>query len=98
MKTGVSRTTGRQKTKFLLDMCARAAAEMALDPQVISIGILKREELGSTGVAIPHGRIPGRHKPLGILARLKTAGLCCNRWSAVMNARRRLRSNRMTTD
>jgi PTS system nitrogen regulatory IIA component len=60
------------KTKLLQDMCAQAAGEMALDPPVISTGIVKREELGSTGVgsgvAIPHARIPGLHKPPGILA------------------------------
>lgn len=39
--------------------------------------ILKREELGSTGigggVAIPHARMQDVKKPLGILARLNTA-------------------------
>jgi len=48
---------------------------VALDPHVVSAEILKREELGSTGVgsgvAIPHSRIPGLNKPFGIVARLE---------------------------
>ncbi|MGZ5154219.1 MAG: PTS sugar transporter subunit IIA [Burkholderiales bacterium] len=63
------------KTKLLQDLCSQAAGEVALDTDVISTEILKREELGSTGVgsgvAIPHARIPGLEKPFGVLARLK---------------------------
>jgi PTS system nitrogen regulatory IIA component len=63
------------KAKLLQDLCTQAAREVALDPHVVSTEILKREELGSTGVgsgvAIPHARIPGLNKPFGILARLK---------------------------
>jgi PTS system nitrogen regulatory IIA component len=37
--------------------------------------LLKREDLGSTGigggVAIPHARLPELHRPFGLLARLK---------------------------
>ena len=65
------------KVQLLKDLSARAALEVALDPDVISAEILKREELGSTGlgsgVAIPHARIPGLSKPYGVLARLKRA-------------------------
>jgi nitrogen PTS system EIIA component len=63
------------KSKLLRDLCVQAAREVALDPHVVSTEILKREELGSTGVgsgvAIPHARIQGLNKPFGILARLK---------------------------
>ena len=38
------------KTKLLQDMCNQGTGEMALDPQVTSTELLKREELGSTGV------------------------------------------------
>lgn len=63
------------KTKLLNDLCARAAAALDWDAKAISSEILKREELGSTGVgggvAIPHARIPGLKNALGVLARLR---------------------------
>jgi PTS system nitrogen regulatory IIA component len=65
------------KVELLKDLSARAALEAGLDPALVSSAILKREELGSTGlgsgVAIPHARIPSLSKPLGVLARLKRA-------------------------
>jgi nitrogen PTS system EIIA component len=65
------------KVQLLKDLSARAAPEVALEPALVSAEILKREELGSTGlgsgVAIPHARIPGLRKPYGVLARLKRA-------------------------
>jgi nitrogen PTS system EIIA component len=65
------------KVQLLRDLSARAARELALDSALVSTEILKREELGSTGlgsgVAIPHARIPGLSKPCGVLARLKRA-------------------------
>ena len=63
------------KAQLLKDLSARAALEVVLDPALVSAEILKREELGSTGlgsgVAIPHARIPGLGKPYSVLARLK---------------------------
>jgi PTS system nitrogen regulatory IIA component len=63
------------KVQLLKDLSARAAQKVALDPAIVSTEILKREELGSTGlgsgVAIPHARIPGLSKPHGVLVRLK---------------------------
>src|SRR5262249_53459298 len=63
------------KAELLENLCEQAAREVALDPRVVSSEILKREQLGSTGVgagvAIPHARIPGLNEPFGILARLK---------------------------
>jgi PTS system nitrogen regulatory IIA component len=63
------------KAELLENLCKQAAREVALDPRVVSSEILKREQLGSTGVgagvAIPHARISGLNEPFGILARLK---------------------------
>jgi nitrogen PTS system EIIA component len=65
------------KVQLLKNLSARVALEVALDPTLVSAEILKREELGSTGlgsgVAIPHARIPGLSRPCGVLARLKRA-------------------------
>ena len=65
------------KVQLLKDLSARAALEVALDPALVSAEILKREELGSTGlgsgVAIPHARILGLGKLYGSFARLKRA-------------------------
>src|ERR1039458_6552091 len=65
------------KTKLLEDLCRHAASALKVDAEKITADILKREELGSTGmgggVAIPHARIPDVKKPLGLLARLKSA-------------------------
>jgi nitrogen PTS system EIIA component len=65
------------KVQLLKNLSARVALKVALDPTLVSAAILKREELGSTGlgsgVAIPHARIPGLSRPCGVLARLKRA-------------------------
>jgi PTS system nitrogen regulatory IIA component len=65
------------KTKLLEDLCRRAASILKVDAEELSTEILKREELGSTGmgggVAIPHGRIPDVKRPFGLFARLKSA-------------------------
>jgi PTS system nitrogen regulatory IIA component len=46
------------KTRLLTELCKRAAASLQLDADTVSGDILKREDLGSTGVgggvAIPH--------------------------------------------
>jgi PTS system nitrogen regulatory IIA component len=64
------------KTRLLRDLARKAASALGMDPNTISHEILKRENLGSTGlgggVAIPHAKIPGLKKPFGMLARLKT--------------------------
>jgi PTS system nitrogen regulatory IIA component len=63
------------KTRLLTDLCAHAAAALGLDADAVSSTIQKRESLGSTGVgdgvAIPHARIPGLTRALGLLARLQ---------------------------
>jgi len=65
------------KDQLLKDLSTRAAVEVGLDPALVSAEILKREELGSTGlgsgVAIPHARIRGLITPHGVLARLNRA-------------------------
>ena len=64
------------KTRLLEDLCRRAASILKIDAGKITGDILKREELGSTGVgggvAIPHARIADVKKPFGLLARLKS--------------------------
>ena len=65
------------KTRLLQELAARAASALNLDANLISIALLKREDLGSTGtgggVAVPHARIPDLKKPFGTLVRLKHA-------------------------
>jgi PTS system nitrogen regulatory IIA component len=64
------------KTRLLGDLCRRAAATLKLDPGRITTDILKREDLGSTGmgggIAIPHARIADLKKPFGVLATLRS--------------------------
>ena len=68
---------GSNKTQVLENLCRRAASTLKVDANKITADILKREELGSTGmgggVAVPHARIADVKKPFGILARLKSA-------------------------
>jgi PTS system nitrogen regulatory IIA component len=59
----------------LQEFAAKAAASLNLRVDQIAPYLLKREELGSTGVgggaAIPHARLPDLHWPYGLLAKLK---------------------------
>src|SRR5215472_15007828 len=63
------------KSALLHDLAHRAALVLKVDDDVVFGALLKREELGSTGmgngVAIPHVRLEQVKKPFGILARLK---------------------------
>jgi PTS system nitrogen regulatory IIA component len=63
------------KRLLLQEFAARAAASLGLQVDRIAPYLLKREELGSTGigrgVAIPHARLPDLQRPFGLLARLK---------------------------
>lgn len=65
------------KDQLLRELSQRAAASLGFDARLVTAEILKREELGSTGIgegiAIPHARIPKLDKPFGILVRLKKA-------------------------
>ncbi len=63
------------KAVLLQEFAARAAAGLGLPADRVASYLLKREELGSTGigkgVAIPHARLPDLQRPHGLLARLK---------------------------
>ena len=63
------------KRVLLRELARKAASTHKLTEDDVSAELLKREELGSTGmgngVAIPHARIEKVMKPLGLLAKLK---------------------------
>jgi PTS system nitrogen regulatory IIA component len=63
------------KARLLKDLCTRAAAVLNWNTEQVLEPILKREQLGSTGVgagvAIPHARLQELARPIGVLARLK---------------------------
>src|SRR5215472_18988129 len=63
------------KRALLHDLARRAALVLKVDDDIIFNALLKREELGSTGVgngvAIPHVRLEQVKKPFGIMARLR---------------------------
>jgi PTS system nitrogen regulatory IIA component len=65
------------KKRLLNELSRRAASSQKLDGEQVSQAILKREELGSTGVgagvAIPHARIANLNSPFGILVRVRKA-------------------------
>lgn len=62
------------KASVLQDLARRAATALKIPLEPISAEILKREQLGSTGlgdgIAIPHARVAGLTAPFGMLARL----------------------------
>jgi len=68
-------TRTSNKRLLLQELAAKAAASLGLNVDQIMPDLLKREELGSTGigrgVAIPHARLPDVQRPYGLLARLK---------------------------
>jgi len=63
------------KRLLLQDLAAKAATSLGLGVDQVAPYLLKREELGSTGigrgVAIPHARLPDLQRPYGLLAKLK---------------------------
>jgi PTS system nitrogen regulatory IIA component len=63
------------KRQLLQELAAKAAAGLGLPVEQIAPHLLKREELGSTGigrgVAIPHARLPDLKRPYGVFAKLK---------------------------
>src|SRR3979409_1991603 len=63
------------KRLLLQELSAKAAASLGRDVDQIASYLLKREDLGSTGigrgVAIPHARMPDLQRPYGLLAKLK---------------------------
>lgn len=62
------------KKALLAELAARAAALYKLDERRLFDRLLERERLGSTGIGggigIPHGRMAGLEKPVGLFARL----------------------------
>ena len=63
------------KRQLLQELAAKAADSMGLSVDRVAPDLLKREELGSTGigrgVAIPHARLPDLQRPYGLFAKLK---------------------------
>ncbi|HET6183594.1 MAG TPA: PTS sugar transporter subunit IIA [Acetobacteraceae bacterium] len=62
------------KAQALRDLARRAAAALGLNQGAVLGAVLRREELGSTGLgkgfALPHARIPGLSAPFALFARL----------------------------
>jgi nitrogen PTS system EIIA component len=62
------------KTAIIRELSRRAAEALQIPAEVIASALLKREQLGSTGMgsgfAIPHASIAGVKAPFGLLARL----------------------------
>jgi PTS system nitrogen regulatory IIA component len=65
------------KLRLLQHLSAQAATELSLNVEEVSSAIMKREELGSTGVgngvALPHARLKDLKAPFGIFVRLRHA-------------------------
>jgi nitrogen PTS system EIIA component len=63
------------KRLLLQEFAAKAAISLGLLVDQVAPFLVKREELGSTGighgVAIPHARLPDLQKPYGLFAKLK---------------------------
>ena len=63
------------KRQLLQEFAVRAADGLGLRVDQVAPYLLKREELGSTGigrgVAIPHAPLPDLQRPHGLLARLR---------------------------
>jgi len=63
------------KRLLLQEFAAKAAVSLGLPVDQIAPHLLKREELGSTGigrgVAIPHARLQDLQPPFGLLAKLR---------------------------
>ena len=63
------------KKQLLQELAERGAAQTGVDEHDVFETLLERERLGSTGVgngvAIPHGKLPGIEKIVGVFARLE---------------------------
>jgi nitrogen PTS system EIIA component len=63
------------KRALLQELAAKSADSAGLAADQVTSHLLKREELGSTGigrgVALPHARLPGLQRPCGLLAKLR---------------------------
>ena len=65
----------RDKLGLLREISSRAASALKLPADAVAQEIVKRDELGSTGigrgVCIPHARLRAVNKPYGLLTRLR---------------------------
>jgi PTS system nitrogen regulatory IIA component len=63
------------KPRVLEKLAAKAGADLSHDPEAVLAALLKREELGSTGmgngVALPHARLENLTRVHGVFARLR---------------------------
>jgi PTS system nitrogen regulatory IIA component len=70
----LDRLEARDKAQLLAEIARRAADAAGLDSKAVLSALNAREELGSTGVghgvAVPHARIVGLPRLLGLFARL----------------------------
>lgn len=73
----ISSLKAKNKKQVLQELAATAASGTGLDEREIFDTLLQRERLGSTGVgrgiAIPHGKLPGLQRIVGVFARLAEA-------------------------
>lgn len=71
----MSGVTAADKKKLLSDLSRKAATMVDVLPDRLLAELLKREDLGSTGmgggVAIPHARLHQVTKPFGLMVRLR---------------------------
>jgi len=65
------------KGRLIEDLAAQAAAKLNLSSEMLARDLLRREDLGSTGVgngiALPHARLAEVTTPFGLACRLKKA-------------------------
>jgi PTS system nitrogen regulatory IIA component len=63
------------KRQVLKELSQQAAAVLGIDPQHLLDALTERERLGTTGIghgiAIPHARLPGLDRLVGLFARLE---------------------------
>ncbi|HUB97208.1 MAG TPA: PTS IIA-like nitrogen regulatory protein PtsN [Stellaceae bacterium] len=63
------------KRQLLQELSKRAAQLTSVDEKIIFDSLMERERLGSTGIgagtAVPHGRVPGIARIVGLFARLE---------------------------
>jgi len=63
------------KRQVLKELSQQAAAMLGIEPQHLLDALLERERLGTTGIghgiAIPHARLPGLNRLVGLFARLE---------------------------
>lgn len=65
------------KVQVLAELSRHAGQAVGVAPDLIQGALIRREELGSTGmgegIALPHARMPEINMPFGLLARLRAA-------------------------